>query len=340
MRFMPHNLGKMLLTAVLALGVTSCGTKSVPTTLGDEMLANYVQPETYKDHRAQQNFFETSSGRIAFTDHGGGQNPDAETLVLLHGVPTSSWMYRKLIPQITLDMRVITVDLLGYGSSDKPKNVGDIYSPKTQAQRVEALLSERGVTHYNILMHDMGGLVAWEMLRNHPDKVDGLVVLNTIIDQDGFNHPDMNAGFMTRQLMKAYSSKLTSAAILDKTFGDLGLKGDYKLTEDECYGYVRPMREGADDALYSFFTGLDDAQFSRLDNHQTLWPDYAKTYTTDVLVMWGDKDEILTSKQIESLKAGFNLPDENIHIFENNAHFLAEEIPEILAEKITVFVNN
>jgi len=321
---------KLSLAAVLALSLNACGIKPVPKVLGEAMLADYVQPATYKDHRAQQNFFDTSDGRIAFTDHGKG----TQTIVLLHGVPTSSWMYRKLIPKLTPNMRVVSVDLLGFGSSDKPKNKDGVYDPAAQAVRVEALLAARGISDYTILMHDMGGLVAWEMLRNHPEKTDKLVVLNTIVDQDGFAHPDMKSGFFTRQIMKAYTSSLTSVAILDKTFSDLGLRGNYRLSEEACLGYVRPMREGADEALYGFFTGLNEGQFSRLDNHQTRGPEYK----TELLVMWGDKDKTLTSKQIESLRAGFDVPDENIHIYANNAHFLAEEIPDEIAQKVTAFV--
>jgi len=326
-------LTKTALTAILGLGLMSCATKSGPEALGGVMLADYAAPTSYKAHRAQQNFFDTSDGRIAFTDHGEG-----EAIVLLHGVPTSSWMYRKLIPQLTPNMRVVSVDLLGYGSSDKPNDRSDagIYEPAAQAKRVEALLSSRGISDYNILMHDMGGLVAWEMLHNHPEKVEGLVVLNTIADQDGFNNPELTSGFITRQIMKVYKSALTSAAVLDRTFGGLGLTGPFRLTKDECLGYVRPMREGADDALYSFFTGLNTDQFARLEEHQTLWP----SYDVDVLVMWGEKDETLTSKQIESLQAGFNIPDENITIFPDNAHFLAEEIPDVIAGKVTGFVQN
>ncbi|MEP1230324.1 MAG: alpha/beta fold hydrolase [Litorimonas sp.] len=320
---------KTALAAILSLGLVSCATQPDPITISSAVTDKYVTPEEYKDHRAQQSLFETPTGNIAFTDHGEGK-----TVVLLHGVPTSSWMYRKLIGKLTPNMRVITVDLLGYGSSDKPENEDDIYSSVAHARRVEALLAARGVENYTILMHDMGGLVAWEMLRDAPTKVDGLIVLNTIVDQDGFNDPDLNAGFLTRQISRAYSSALTSVAILDKVFGDLGLTGKHSLSENECFGYVRPMREGADGAIYSFFTGLNDEQFARLDEHQTLWP----SYDTDVLVMWGEKDKTLTSKQIESLQAGFNIKGENIHVFPDNAHFLTEEIPEVIADKVTKFV--
>lgn len=317
----------------LTMGWGGCATKDAPAQLAAVLADSYVLPADYDAHRAQQQLFETGSGKIAFTDHG-PQRVNAPTIVLLHGVPTSSWMYRKVVPQLQQNLRVITVDQLGYGSSEKPKRDEADYSPAAQARRVEALLAARGVTNYSILMHDMGGLVAWEMLAANPAVIDNLVVLNTIVGDEGFEQPNMEGGFLTSQLMKAYSSKLTSAAILDKTFSDLGLKGEYKLTEEECYGYVRPMREGADDALYSFFTSINDDLFNDLDAKHAAWP----AYKGKVMVMWGAKDETLTTGQIPTLKAAFNIPDSDIHIYENNAHFLAEEIPNEVASKVSAFV--
>ena len=317
----------------LTLGFNGCATKDVPSQLAATMADSYVAPATYGDHRAQQQLFDTGSGKVAFTDHG-PQVAGAPTIVLLHGVPTSSWMYRKVMPSLQLNMRVITVDHLGYGSSEKPKRDEADYSAAAQARRVESLLASRGVTHYSVLMHDMGGLVAWEMLTKNPDAIDNLIVLNTIVGDEGFEQPDVEGGFFVTQLMKAYTAKLTSAAILDRTFSDLGLEGEHKLSEDECYGYVRPMREGADDALYSFFTNIDDDLFADLKLKQATWPNYKGK----VMVMWGAKDEILTTEQIPVLKTAFNIPDEDIHIYEDNAHFLAEEIPDEIAAKINAFV--
>ena len=272
-------------------------------------------------------------GKIAFTDHG-PQDANAPAIVLPHGVPTSSWMYRKLVPSLQQNMRVITVDYLGYGSSEKPKRDEADYSAAAQARRVGALLASRGVSHYSVLMHDMGGLVAWEMLAQNPDAIDNLVVLNTIVDDHGFEQPEFDVGVFAKKLFQAYTSSLTSEVILDRTFSDLGLNGEHKLTEEECYGYVRPMREGADHALYSFFTNINDDLFVDLKLKQKMWP----SYKGKVMVMWGAKDEILTTEQIPILKTAFNIPDDDIHIYADNAHFLAEEIPDEIAAKISAFV--
>jgi len=80
------------------------------------MAPRYQMPRVYEDHRSQQKAVTIDGHQIAYTDHGKGP-----TLLLLHGVPTSSWLYRKMIPNLQDHFRVVSVDLLGYGSSSKPK---------------------------------------------------------------------------------------------------------------------------------------------------------------------------------------------------------------------------
>jgi len=226
------------------------------------------------------------------------------------------------------------MDVPGYGSSEKPDKDDADYSPAAQARRVEAVLKSRGVSRYSILMHDMGGLTAWEMVDESPDQIESLVVLNTIVRDEGFEEPNMEGGFFVSQLMKAFTAPLTSSRIMEKVFFDLGLKGEYKLTEDECYGYVRPMREGADGALYSFFTNINDDLFDELAEKRKSWP----AYKGRVMVMWGAQDETLTTGQIPRLQESFNIPESDVHIYEENGHFLAEEIPGEVVTKVSEFI--
>lgn len=315
--------------AILLLFLSSACNTGTQSEVGTKVTANYTAPATYWDHRAQQQYFETQDGRIAFTDHGEG-----DVLVLLHGVPTNSWMYRKMIPDLQKSMRVITVDFMGYGSSDKPDKKSGAYGNAQQAANVQALLADLNIENYSILMHDMGGLVAWEALRNDPQAIDNLIVLNTIINKQGFDHPNIEPGFFTNQMMKAYSSELTSAVILKKTFDDLGLTGEYELTEAECHGYVAPIREGSDSALYAFFTNINDDLFSRLEENRILFT----SYKGNTHIVWGGRDEILTTEQIPILQQTLSIPDDHIHIMPANAHFLAEEIPDELVSIVTSIV--
>lgn len=287
----------------------------------------YQLPESYQQHRMQQDYFETRDGKIAYTDTGSGK-----ALVLLHGVPTSSWLYRKIIPELQKDFRVITVDLLGYGSSDKPKDNGQNYLSVAQARNVTNLLNFLDVNEFALAMHDMGGLVAWDMLRSDVSRVSDLVIFNTIVRREGFHHPHIKEGMIAREMTKAYSNQLTSSAVLEMTFNNLGLGGQYSLTEAECHGYVKPMREGSDQALYSFFTGFDEALFANLEDNR----DVLKQFDGRALVIWGGKDKVLTTGQIPFLQEHLRIPKHDIHIFPENNHFIMEEIPKKIPALIKV----
>ena len=110
------------------LFVSCSGSQQNLPTDSVNLSSNYQLPKTYQQHRSQQQSFDSKDGSIAFTDHGAG-----EVLVLLHGVPTSSWMYRKIIPSLQSNFRIISIDLLGFGSSHKPKDNGRNYLTISQA---------------------------------------------------------------------------------------------------------------------------------------------------------------------------------------------------------------
>lgn len=293
---------------------------------------DYVLTNNYSDHRAQQHYFNASGGKIAYTDTGNG-----DVLVMLHGVPTSSWMYRKMLPGLQQHFRIITIDLLGYGSSDKPISGNLNYTFESQAQYVNELLSSLSVKKHSLLFHDMGGLVGWELLAKDVRKeayIDNVVILNTIISKHGFNHPNYQKGFYTKEMAKAYSNNLSSATILNMTFDHMGLTNNIKLTENECRGYVIPMKEGSDEALYEFFTGFNDLLFEKLNtNIQSL-----ENFQGESLILWGAEDTVLTTEQLPRLQKVLDVKNENIHIFENNSHFLAEEIPDTLNVNIIDFM--
>ena len=97
--------------------------------------------------------------RLFVRDDGAADQP---AILLIHGFPTSSWDWQGLWEGLRRDYRLITLDMLGFGFSDKPKRRD--YSIHLQADLVEAVLSELGVQRYHVLAHDYGDTVAQELL--------------------------------------------------------------------------------------------------------------------------------------------------------------------------------
>jgi len=135
---------------------------------------------------------------------------------------------------------------------------------------------------------------------------------------------------MAKQYAKAFSNDLSSDAALNMTFKNMGLSTEAKLSENECKGYVFPMKEGSSEALYDFFTGFNDQLFKELNSQQNS----LKKYQGTAQVLWGAKDKVLTTAQFDSLKEKLLLNDSDFKIYDNNAHFLPEEIPEELVKQI------
>ena len=99
-------------------------------------------------------------------------------LLLLHGVPTSSWLYRKMIDELSEHHRIIAPDMLGFGSSDSPKGY-DIYEPKEHGKRILELMDFLQIKSWNHVFHDAGGLWTWELLSRSPERIEKLIILNS-----------------------------------------------------------------------------------------------------------------------------------------------------------------
>lgn len=111
--------------------------------------------------------FTTLQGHRIFCRDGGA--PASPALVLIHGFPTASWDYEALWEALCQRYRVITLDMLGFGFSDKPDAP---YSILRQADLVEARLAQLGITDFHVLAHDYGDTVAQELLaRGTPRSV-------------------------------------------------------------------------------------------------------------------------------------------------------------------------
>lgn len=278
---------------------------------------------TYQEFRTQQKSFLSSEGTMKYIDTGEGA-----VILLLHGVPTSGWLYRHMIPELAKTHRVIAPDMLGFGSSDSPKGY-DIYSEENHAKRILSLMDSLQIERWNHVMHDVGGLWTWELLRQQPDRVSKLVVLNTLIYEEGFDPPiRFNEGFMARTAMWGYRNGITTNAMLQGLFKS-GLV-ENTLNKTDIEGYKTPLKEGKTRAMYYFFTQTCNA----LPDHSII----LKNIDIPVAIIWGKHDEfLLWEPQKERVTKDLNLSEENIHMIEAK-HFIQEEKPMEIAQFILDFL--
>ena len=126
----------------------------------------------FPDYPFTSRFYDLDGLKMHYVDEGKGP-----VVVMLHGNPTWSFYYRNLISRLKTSCRVIAVDHIGCGLSDKPQNY-----PYTLTQHIDNVLSlllARGVQRFSLVLHDWGGAIGMGVARCFPDSVEKIVVMNT-----------------------------------------------------------------------------------------------------------------------------------------------------------------
>lgn len=281
---------------------------------------------TYSEFRKSQEFFSSKDGKIAYIDAG---NKTDNVILLLHGIPTSGWLYRKMIQLLVKKgYRIIAPDMLGFGSSDSPKDY-DTYIEKKQAQRLLGLMDFLKIKEWTHVFHDASGLWTWEMLKLESQRVKKLVILNTIIYEEGFK-PPMRFGdnFFTKIVMSLYTFKLTNNMLIKNLFKMSLLNNN--LTKTDLEGYKKPLLESKNKAMYYFFSRT----CHNLPNHKDLLP----TLDIPTAVIWGKEDDFLKWKpQSELVIKDLKIDTKNIHLLEAK-HFIQEEKPIEISNFIDDFI--
>lgn len=278
----------------------------------------------YSQFRAIQKSFASKNGTLKYIDQGQG-----EVILLLHGIPTSGWLYRKMINIISeKGYRVIAPDMLGFGNSDSP-NGYEVYSEENHAQRILNLMDSLQIKSWIHVMHDAGGLWTWELFKKQPHRITKLVMLNTIIYEQGFVPPmRFKKGLVAKMAMWGYSNGITTNLMVSGLFKS-GLTQN-NLSKTDLEGYKISFLEGKTKGMYYFFTKTCENL-----------PDYSevlKNIRIPVAVIWGKTDSFLKwEPQKERVISDLNISEENIHLLEAK-HFIQEEKPKEISQIILDFI--
>jgi pimeloyl-ACP methyl ester carboxylesterase len=156
---------------------------------------------------------------IFVVDEGAAHLP---TIVLLHGFPTSSWDWQPIWDELAKDYRLIALDMLGFGFSDKPNSRQ--YSIHGQADIVEALVKTKGLTNFHVLAHDYGDTVAQELLARQLEGTGSGTWLSCCLLNGGL-FPETHRALLTQKLLLSplgkFLNRLTGYSKFSKNFSSV-----------------------------------------------------------------------------------------------------------------------
>ena len=245
-------------------------------------------------------------GRIAYTDVGEGR-----PVLLLHGFPMSSLLWRRDVPLLASRMRVIVADLLGFGASDA-KGSADL-SASTQAKCLGALLAVLGIDEVAVVGHGAGGAVALRMALDVEGPRVGCLV---VMDAPAFEDRPLGGVGMAPELLGGAPGPGDVAAAMGRII-DRGVSRAGRVDEETRRAYLDPWV--ADPARFlragraALAAGLSDGgeDLARLD--------------IPVFLIWGEDDPFVPVETAERLQE--HLAGSTLALLPGCSHFVTEEAP-------------
>jgi len=277
--------------------------------------------------------FATVAGHHVFYREAGPE--EGPVLVLLHGFPASSFMFRNLIPQLADRHRLIAPDYLGFGLSDAPPVEEFNYTFDALTDLTAGLLAELGIGRYAVYVQDYGAPIGWRLALRNPG------VITAIVTQNGNGY---DAGFVTsfwktiwdyqRTQTPDTETAIRRALTLEATRWQYltGVADETLVSPDTWHhDYALLSRPGNDQIQLALFRdySTNSPLYPRL--HQ-----YLRTSQVPVLAVWGRGDEIFGPAGARAFAA--DAVDAEIHLLDGG-HFLLESAGDRVATLIRDFLN-
>jgi pimeloyl-ACP methyl ester carboxylesterase len=272
--------------------------------------------------------------QIAYREAG---DPGKPVLLLLHGFPASSFMFRDLIPRLRDQFHVIAPDYPGFGHSAAPSGVDFEYTFEHLADVMATFTDRLGLDRYALYLQDFGGPVGFRLATRRPERVSFLVVQNANAYEEGL--PD--SFWQLPRRLWADPSPANRAAIGEAAMSEAALEWNY------THGTADPSRISPDSWL------LQSALLSRPGNREAMldllvdyranlerypeWHEYFRTHQPPTLVVWGRHDEIFPESGAHAYTR--DLPAVDLNLLDTG-HFALEDRVNTIAALASDFLRH
>lgn len=261
--------------------------------------------------------------RLHVADHG-RRSADRPPLLLLHGIPTTSYLWHDVARDLEHDQRCVMPDLVGLGASESPADRG-AYSLHRQAATMFGLLDALGIERVAIAGHDIGGTVAVQMAALAPERVSALALLTPLL------HADVWPVRAALLFVLPVSGELAVSGLQRvPRLGSVVLRRalDPAMPDEECAHYLTPIRTAEGGAgLLRVFRAIDVA------GAQAALPMLGRTPT---LVLWGESDPIHPLSYGHRVAA--SIPGSTWVPVAGGGHLLPSRMPQRVAEELRAFL--
>lgn len=260
---------------------------------------------------------------------------NSPTILLLHGYPTSSHMFRNLMKDLSDSYHLLAPDYPGYGNSEQPPMDKFDYTFDNMAAIVEGFLEKLDVKKYSIYLMDYGAPIGFRIAAKYPERVEALIIQNGNAYEEGLRD-------FWIPIKKYWNDKTEENGKALEGFHSLdGLKWQY------THGVRNPEKISPDnwniDLRHLTRDGNDKIQLAMFYDYRTNvplypgWQKYFRTYQPPTIIVWGKNDYIFPSEGAYPYKR--DLKNIEFHLLDTG-HFALEEDGDVIAELIREFLSN
>jgi pimeloyl-ACP methyl ester carboxylesterase len=259
---------------------------------------------------------------------------DAPTILLLHGFPTSSHMFRDLIPKLSDHFHLVAPDYPGFGNSSMPTVKEFEYTFDNLAKVMDQFIQKVGIESYSLYLMDYGAPVGFRLAVSHPERVETLIVQNGNAYKEGLKDfwKPFRVYWEDRTAMNAEALKGFLNIEATKWQYTHGVRNEKVISPDNWLV----------DQYFLDRTGNNDIQlqlFYSYGSNPPLYPQwqaYLREYQPPTLIVWGQNDQIFPADGAHPYKR--DVKNLEFHLLDTG-HFALEEDGEVIAEYIRRFLD-
>lgn len=288
-------------------------------------------------HTSNLNYKTINGQALAYLDFG---PREGRTVILLHGIPTSSLLYRDVAEEIASNgYRVIAVDLLGFGASDKPTDKS-LYTFDSHSARVFALADELGIDNFVLGVHDVGGIIGWSMLQQNENRIDGIIMANTMAGLAGVTPSPLVMKIMTQEATpEQIWSQLDDVQFAQEATRMFMLQGfsDENLIPDGLIeAYAAPLNDGSRYAFTALFENMPVFMQSEPARREAM-----ASFGKPTAIIFGEQDKFYDANVVvPDLKESMGTSDNNITLVPSSGHFVQEQAPQAYIDAVVTFLDD